>query len=115
MFRLISPPMKFPPQAVIGGSSLDPLLAKILDRYSQETPRAALGTEYSKLSGTMKIGEIGPGKSRLTRCCIIPGNLWLPGIDQAIIGGLSLARFRLFSPDAKHPVWRLSAAVPESD
>jgi len=23
--------------------------------------------------------------------------------------------FRLFSPDAKHPAWRLSAAVPESD
>jgi len=23
--------------------------------------------------------------------------------------------FRLFSPDAKHPAWRLLAAVPESD
>ncbi|MDO5327435.1 MAG: hypothetical protein Q4G00_12040, partial [Clostridia bacterium] len=36
-------------------------------------------------------------------------------VKQATIGGLSPARFRLFSPDAKHPAWRLSAAVPESD
>ena len=38
---------------------------RYLVEIAQETPRAALGTEYSKLSGTMKIGEIGRGKSRL--------------------------------------------------
>ena len=32
---------------------------------AQEAPRATLGTKYSKLSSTMKIGEIGQGKGRL--------------------------------------------------
>ncbi len=45
----------------------------------------------------VKICEIGPGKSRLTERCFIPGSQRLPGIDQVIIGGLSLARFRIFS------------------
>ena len=32
---------------------------------TEEASRAALETKYSKLSGTMKIGEIGQGKGRL--------------------------------------------------
>ena len=53
------------PRPAPGPEALDPLLAKLLGRNSQKTPRAALGNEYSKLSGTMKIGEIGGGKGRL--------------------------------------------------
>ena len=55
-------------------TALDPLLAKLLGRNSQETPRVALGTEYSKLSGTMKIGENGKGKSRLPQTWFLPGS-----------------------------------------
>ena len=47
-----------------GPEALDPLLAKLVMCVSKEAPRAALGTLYSKLSGTMKIGEIGLGKGR---------------------------------------------------
>ena len=72
---------------------------------TQEAPRAALGSEYGKLSGTKKIGEIGQWKGRLL----------LPGGNHVWEGDFSTARFRLFSPDAKHPAWRLSAAVSESD
>jgi len=32
-----------------------------------------------------------------------------------LISGLSPGHFPVFSPDALHPAWRLSAAVPESD
>ena len=45
----------------------------------------------------VKICEIGPGKSRLTERCFIPGSQRLPGIDQVMIDGLSPARFRIFS------------------
>jgi len=63
----------------------------------------------------MKIGEIGRGKSRPPQTWFSPGSYKLPGVKQATKGGLSPARFRLFLPDAKHPAWRLSAAVPERD
>ena len=41
-FRLISPLMRFPPQAVIGGSSLDPLLRKLLDTLKEQASRCCL-------------------------------------------------------------------------
>ena len=41
-FRLISPPMKFPPQAVIGGSSLDPHLRMLLAAASKLVFRSCL-------------------------------------------------------------------------
>ena len=41
-FRLISPPMKFPPQAVIGGSSLDPHLRMELDVANKRVSRSCL-------------------------------------------------------------------------
>ena len=34
---------------------------------------------------------------------------------QHLVSGLSPGLFRVFSPDAKHPVWRPQDAVPESD
>ena len=47
---------------------------KYLMDIAKEASRAALGTEYSKLSGTMKIGEIGRGKSRLPQTWFPPGS-----------------------------------------
>ena len=41
-FRLISPPMRFPPQAVIGGSSLDPHLRMELDAANKRVSRSCL-------------------------------------------------------------------------
>ena len=41
-FRLISPPMKFPPQAVIGGSSLDPHLRMLLAAADKQVSRSCL-------------------------------------------------------------------------
>ncbi len=49
---------------------------------AQEAPRAALGTEYSKLSGTMKIGEIGRGKSRLPKRSFLQAAFKLPGVSK---------------------------------
>jgi len=63
----------------------------------------------------MKIGEIRRGKGRL----LLLGFLQAAKscLEEITFGegGFSSSGFRLFSPDAKHPVWRLSAAVPESD
>jgi len=63
----------------------------------------------------MKIGEIGKGKGRLLLlACLQAAKSCL---EQTMFweGGFSPSQFHLFSPDAKHPEWRLSAAVPESD
>ena len=55
------------------------------------------GTEYSKLSGTMKISEKSRGKGRLSA---------MLARAKQLGSGFSPGLFRLFSPDAKHPAWR---------
>jgi hypothetical protein len=52
----------------------------------------------------------------------IQENIWEKSRSQTgwsmptwLISGLSPRYFPVFSPDAKHPVWRPKAAVPESD
>ena len=44
-------------------TALDPLFAKLQDGKSQDVSHVALRTEYSKLSGTMKISENARGKA----------------------------------------------------
>ena len=97
-FRLISPPMRFPPQAVIGGSScargvtpLNPHSAKQLARIYRTSAACGAGVYESLMaSGPRKPGK-PQGKARFP-----PGVLpWL-------------------SPDASHQGWPPKAAGPEA-
>ena len=98
LFRLISPPMRFPPQAVIGGSScaravtaLDPQLA-ILLCWNKRTSFAC------RAGVTKDLKASDPRK---------PGNIRRES-------ELSLRMIPRLSPDAKHPDWRRSPQAQSS-
>ena len=59
-FRLISPPMRFPPQAVIGGSSLDPHLRILLAATNKLVFRRSYGKR-----GYARLGDVSFRARRL--------------------------------------------------
>ena len=77
-------------------------VAQTAKRWGISPRRIQILCSEGRIPSAMRIGHAWvipdhASKSRLTERCFIPGSQRLPGIDQVIIGGLSLARFRIFS------------------